>query len=211
MLSGPFFELPSMAVQYLKQAIRTYHGIFQENKLTGNELEEALYNALGYDPLLHGHLRWNSGSHNSKADIWIDQGFFATEKIFTISVKSGTLKQKGSQVQISGHRLSAANSNMNTINLMLRDRISDIMICFVHHQKLHTYEVFYIDAPIFDYPQSGDAWKAFISPKKGVVTSYSYTSPRGMFCEITPSQSWQIWWRIPMDLCRQGPTISYSH
>lgn len=204
----PLFELPPVAVKFLRDACRTFHGIWHENKITGNMLEELVARSLDYDPVLNAHVRWKSHSHNPRADIYLE----TPERTLGISIKSGNA-EKGrlrDMVTISGHRLGGAWGDINKINAMLRERVSDVVICFLHTPKQRCYESLYIDAPVFQYPTTADGWSAKVGNRNGRIAELVYVSEAGLRCSIKNRLSSQIWWTIPRTLCRQGPIIPYG-
>lgn len=203
MLARRCFELSPMSVNHLRDSFRAFHGHWYQTKLTADLLEEAVYNALGYDPLYAAGRIWTPRSHNPKADIRIETAHVT----LGLSIKSG--KDLGQMLQVSGHRLSQARENLNRINTLLCQRVSDVVLCFVHHKELRHYACWYIDASVFRYPQTAQAWTPKVSNKNGTTSEWHYTSPAGLQCSLKPAMSWQIWWTIPTLLCRPGPLISY--
>ena len=201
------FVLPPMAIQALKESCRTYHGIWRQTKLTAHHLEEAVAKALEYYGPYTGWIQWHPNSHNAKADICI----LAPDNPLQLSIKSGTAEARTQTIHLSGHRLSRAKEDMNTINRLLREMVSDVVVCFVHNEGHRCYECLYIDAEVFVYPQYATEWTAQMGAKQGKVAQYVYRSPAGLVSTIKPAMSWQIWWTIPRQLCRQGPRIDYGH
>jgi hypothetical protein len=203
----PLFTLPAIAVRHLGDFCRTYHGIWRKTKLTAHHLEEALVNALSYYEPYEHHLVWKSNSHSAKADIQIT----APTRV-GLSIKSGT-SGKGKyrdMLSVSGHRLTRAQGDLNTISTYLRELIPDVMLCFVHNATLRHYECLYIDAAVFLYPTDARQWVPQMGEKRGKVSQYLFTSPGGLIVSVKPPLSWQVWWTIPRKLCRQGPCISYA-
>ena len=138
MLTQHLFQLPPMAEKWLRDACRMFHGIWHSNKIAGSLLEEVVYRALAYDPILSGHLLWLPHSHNAKADIRIETAHLT----LGISIKSGKLGtgKDRDTIIVSGHRLSGAWGDINLINSKLRACISDVVLCFVHSAERQSYE-----------------------------------------------------------------------
>ena len=190
------FELSDIVTKTLKSKLQAYHGLFRHNKCEAKEIEELIATALDIDPEYAGAVEWKPGSHEPGSDIIIRKK--------TFSIKSGVIK-KGVLV-VSGNRLTRAKGDFNTINSLLKSYVSDYTICFVHDEETGTYQIIYIDASVFSYPNSAQSWVAKMGKKE--ISAYRWTPPSGLEVEIRPSMSWQVWWSIPTDLCRMGPLLT---
>lgn len=182
----------------LKDKFVGFHGILPRSHLTGGYLEDAVASSLNIDPELRDKVDWYPGSHNPKSDIILN------DKNIGISVKSGTI-DKGF-LKVSGNRLSKSNGDFNKINALLTEYVSDIMICFIYNN--FKYSIYYVDREYFVYPTSANFWKPIMGKRNGVVSEYLYNSPSGIIVKILPKLSWQVWWNIPLELCRVGFEIS---
>jgi len=182
----------------LKNSLTVYHGLFRQNKCEAKEMEELVASALDIDPMYTGKVDWKSGSHEPGSDIIIPNT--------KLSIKSGSIKNE--ILTISGNRLTKAKGNFNTINTLLRSYVSDVMICFVYEEKDDKYQVVYVDSSVFIYPDSAKDWVGVMSKKSGSITAWSWMPPNDMLVKITPSMSWQVWWHIPLKICRMGASIT---
>jgi hypothetical protein len=205
--TGALFTLSRMTERSLQERFQAFHGIFRKNKCTGSYVEEIAYRALTMDHELGERVAWSSGSHSAIADIRI----LAPSGDIGLSVKSGKpVKGHPDLIQIPGHRLSRAHGDLNLVNAILRKQVSDVVLCFLHNPLSEEYQIIYIDAPVFVYPTTSTGWHATIGHKNGRIAQYSWTSPHGLVAEIKPDLSWQIWWTIPLALCRIGSAIYYG-
>jgi hypothetical protein len=215
------FEIPKASVSRLENGLKMFHHLFKDNKCAATLIEELFVKSLRMDPKLKD-LTWKCGSHAQKADMTLPSGL-------TISVKSATIDKD--ILTMSGHRLTTNNGDFNKINASLKNNIADVMVCFLHDEKEGTYQVFYIDEDVFQYPNSARAWKPinkkvnlshYIAAKdstKGIAAAklkfiedinglrFGWNASNGMSATVTPKMSWQIWWHIPTNLCRVGPTL----
>jgi hypothetical protein len=183
----------------LQHKFIAFHGILPRSHLKGDYLEDAVASSLDTDPDLHNFIDWTPGSHNPYADI-----ILKNKNNFGISVKSGTITDN--ILKISGHRLGKVFGDFNKINRLLVDYKSDVTLCFVYSD--FKYVVYYIDQIVFSYPDSPLQWEPIMGKKNGKVSKYIYSSPEGLLVEILPDLSWQVWWSVPIILCRKGITIN---
>lgn len=192
------FEMSPITTTSLKTSLTVYHGLFRQNKCEAKEMEELVASALKIDPIYTDKVEWKSGSHEPGSDIIIPN--------IKLSIKSGTIKDE--TITISGNRLTKAKENFNIINSLLKSYVSDVMICFVYEKKDDTYQVIYVDSDVFIYPELASDWKNVMSKKSGNTTAWTWTPPNDMLVKITPSMSWQVWWHIPLKICRMGSLIT---
>lgn len=203
--SQNLFIMSRISKDMLTHDIQTFHGLFKSNKITGGYLEELMYRSIDIDPDYNGKVIWNSGSHAPGSDIVIYNDTNKKDKLISISVKSGTVTNNF--IEISGNRLSQCNSDMNCINGLLKKYISDVLIACSYNSESGLYNIIYIDRSIFNYPENGSGWIPKIGLKTGKISKYEYEQ-NGIISSITPSMSWQVWWKIPLCLCRIGLSIS---
>jgi hypothetical protein len=192
------FTLSQIAETVLSQKLIAFHGILPRSHMTAEYLEDAVSSSLDIDPDLHENVVWVPRSHTSKSDIVLKN-----RNNFGISVKSGSMRNN--MLKISGHRFSKANGDFNKINELLEMYLSDIMICFVYTNS--HYEIFYVDKSIFVYPVCAKEWTAVMGSKTGRPQKFVFVSANGLVVDIIPNLSWQVWWSIPIVLCRKGKII----
>jgi hypothetical protein len=182
----------------LTSKLISFHGILPRSHLTGGYLEDAVASSLDTDPDLHNFVDWTPGSHNPHADI-----ILKNKNNFGISVKSGTLNKE--ILKISGHRLGKVGGDFNKINKLLMEYRSDVTLCCVYND--FKYSIYYVDKDKFSYPNSSLDWEPIMGKRNGKVSKYVFRCVGDLIVEILPELSWQVWWSIPLLLCRKGIVI----
>ena len=197
------FVITHTSEKALRQKLLAFHGLFTENKCSGSLIEEVFVRSLDMESSYGESIEWASGSHNSGPDIVINKPVR-----ITLSVKSGTIQ--GNILLVSGHRMTTAKGDLNKINDILGSNVSDVVVCFVYSKANKSYQIVYVDATVFVYPNLASMWESKMSEKTGKIVRYIWTAPNGLVAEVTPSMSWQVWWKIPMTLCRNGSLIKVT-
>jgi hypothetical protein len=193
------FVLSQTSEISLISKLTSFHGILPRSHLTGGYLEDAVASSLDIDPQLHGFVSWKPGSHDPHADI-----ILKNKNDFGISVKSGTLDKE--ILKISGHRLGKVCGDFNKINKLLMEYRSNVTLCCVYNN--FKYSIYYIDKDNFLYPTSPLEWIPTMGKISGKIGKYVFKSQNNLVVEILPNLSWQVWWSIPLLLCRKGIVIN---
>lgn len=180
-------------LQKFKSDLSTYHKLFTGDRCGGWELEELLANAIKSDTTTNDHVIWTEAGHDDNADIVVKRN----DTKYPIQIKSGRISND--KLVLSGHRLGRFKGNMAEISDYINSRKANIIS--VPYKKIddekgrrHIYRLCYI--PI-EYLQgvSGKDWK-----KEPNRSTYKATNKHGVQFSISPSMSWQIWWRIPTSI-----------
>jgi len=191
------FELSKITVKTLASSLTMYHGLFQHNKCEAKEMEELVAKAIDMDPQYTGSVNWRSGSHEPGSDIVVGST--------KLSIKSGSIRKD--ILTVSGNRLTKARGDFNVINSLLKSYVSDVVICLVYTEIDGVYKVVYVDSSVFLYPSEAKCWLPAMSKKSGSISSYTWSPDNGLVVKVTPAMSWQVWWHIPIAICRVGPSI----
>lgn len=188
------YRLTDLMLQNLERDLRKFHELFQGGRCQAWQLEELIAKSINSDFKAKDKAYWQGNGHDIEADIIVGNN--------KISVKSGKIKnanKKNEKLILSGHRLGRFEGNLKEISKFLSSN-TYLLIAVPYdneeneHGKQHHYQLIYMDALLL---QPSD-WKAKYSkknPKK--ISKYECTNNKGVYCSISPSMSWQVWWEIP--------------
>lgn len=197
------FNFSTQSLTILENQLNNFHKLFKHNKCSSTYIEELIYNGLNADPNYHGLVKWKCNSHNPKEDILIE-----TSKPIYISVKSGTIYNN--TVTISGHRLGKHACDLESINTILKEYTCDVLTCFLYEEYNKNYKILYIDKDVFTYPILHTDWQQNMKKKENKISDYRYLSHNNVLTKIIPDMSWQVWWYIPIELCRFERSITIN-
>lgn len=164
----------SLFFSNMERNIKKFHSLFKYNKLSGIFLEEIISNSLQ-----HIKHEWTCNSHKSKYDINI----LRDDKDFTISVKSGMLK----------NNILTLSSFRTTKYKTLKGKLKFINN---HHSDI-----------ILSVPYVDDIYYMFVLPKSILKTDKTWTKVGNNYylkdnkvdMRIMHSMSDQLWYKIHLD------------
>ena len=161
----------------------------------GWELEELLVTAIQSDTQAQHNVFWQEAGHDDFADVRVR----TNGDVFPLQIKSGQIKgRRNRYLVLSGHRLGRFGGDMLQITRYLNSRNANI-IAVPYRQvdddrgRQHIYRVCYVDIRHIT-GLNVDSWV------QETASKYAQISNRGVIFSLHPSMSWQIWWRIPLDL-----------
>ena len=201
------YQLTARMEQALRQSLEKYHDLFNGGRCSGWELEELIYKSIQSDSTAGHHATWQEGGHDDKADIRVRVNGI----VHPLQIKSGEIKQvksgsvRSPHLVLSGHRLTRFRGDFEKITEYLKSNVSDILS--VPYRKVdddtgrhHTYQIVYIEG-FYLRQLSEDAWEQ--SGK-----SWKQTNQYGVIFTLSPSMSWQVWWRIPIESMTRSAEFS---
>lgn len=175
--------------QRLYQDLRKYHSLFTSKRCSGWELEELMVGAIKSDTQAQHHVRWKEAGHDDEADIFVR----TNGSEHPVQVKSGEIKSD--KLVLSGHRLGRFKGVLDKISNYLNEPAANIIA--VPYRRVdgnrgrqHIYRLAYIDRALLT-GLDGDGWQP-----RG--QSHTQRNEHGVEFTLSPSMSWQIWWRIPV-------------
>ncbi|MFL1781047.1 hypothetical protein ABSA28_00763 [Candidatus Hepatincolaceae symbiont of Richtersius coronifer] len=194
------YKLTDRMLQALEKDLRKFHELFQGGRCQAWQLEELIAKAIRSDFSKHEKVVWKGSGHDIGSDIIVNDKF-------EIQIKSGEVKKvklygiKEDFLILSGHRLGRFKSNLEEMTNFLNKNTYFLMAVPYQEKenelgKSHNYQILYIDTQILqieDYTK----WK---KPNE----SYYYINSKGVIFSISPSMSWQIWWRIPLRILMEN-------
>lgn len=188
-------------LQDLESSMRKFHDLFGGGRCDGWQLEELLVRAIKSDTQAQHNVYWQEGGHDDKADMRVR----TNGETHPLQIKSGRIQGKREpKLVLSGHRLTRFNGDFGYMTEYLNNRTANILS--VPYEQIndergrrHIYTVSYVDVERLRGLDT-DAW--IMNGK-----SYIQTNPAGVVSSLTPSMSWQIWWRIPIRLIHKTPPI----
>ena len=193
------YRLTPRMLQHFEQGLRKFHDLFSDGRCLGWQQEELIVGAIKADTQAQHHVFWKEGGHDDEADIRVR----TNGDVHPLHVKSG--KVAGGELTLSGHRLGRFNGDLPRITACLNANSANILT--VHYEKkddangrTHAYTVSYVDAKRLTGLKA-DKWEK-------VGASYRQTNAHGVEFTLSPSMSWQVWWRVPLSLVEKSPTIS---
>ena len=193
------YQLTPRMEQALQQNLEKYHNLFDGGRCSGWELEELVFKSIQSDSTAGHHATWKEGGHDDQADIHVR----ANGLVYPLQIKSGEIKQVRSggitspHLVLSGHRLGRFGGNFEDITEYLNGDRADFLS--VAYRKVddrqgrhHIYQIVYVEEQYL-HELDSDKWEQ--SGK-----SYKQTNDFGVIFTVSPSMSWQVWWRIPLSL-----------
>ena len=192
------YKMTPRMLQSLRRDLETYHRLFDGGRCSGWQLEELIVKAIKSDTQANHHVLWSEAGHDDVADITVHVNSVS----YQIQVKSGQIIQQN--LKLSGHRLGRYEGNLSKITNYLNSKSAHLLsIPYVkvddRSGRRHEYTVCYID---IKYLQgiTPDGWE-----KPGA--SYIQLNQYEVEFRLSPSMSWQIWWKIPLELIELSETF----
>lgn len=185
------FRLSPRMMQHLRSSLKRYHELFDGGRCQAWELEELLVKAMKADTTLNVRVSWQEAGHDDKADIIIEDDHTTHH----IQVKSGRLTK--STATISGNRLGRFDGDLEALTKYLQTNHSQMISVWYRQMedtggREHQYMVTYLD-PAHLRDVDPDAWTH-------LGAAYLQTNVSGIEFSLRPSMSWQIWWKVPLEL-----------
>lgn len=184
------YRLTPRMLQHFEQGLRRFHDLFSGGRCLGWQQEELIVGAIKADTQAQHHVFWKEGGHDDEADIQVR----TNGDVHPLQIKSG--KVSGGKLALSGHRLGRFNGDLRRITDYLNANSANILT--VPYEQIdddngrtHIYTVSYVDVHHLTGLRA-DKWV-----KRGA--SYRQTNSYGVEFSLSPSMSWQIWWRVPLD------------
>lgn len=180
-------------LQHLKRNLESYHELFDGGRCSGWELEELVVKAIKSDTQAQHQVYWKEAGHDDKADILVR----TNGQEHSIQIKSGEVK--ANRLVLSGHRFGRFNGDLNQITRYLAAK-TDNMLSIAYERvdddrgRQHIYQVSYVRINTIKPDKTG--WD-----KKG--KSIFQLNRFDVRLSLHPTMSWQIWWRIPIELVEQ--------
>lgn len=160
--------------------------------INSDRWEEVIYVVLKY---MNFNPRWNLGSHQPGADIWI--------KEFSISAKSGNLSN--GVLSISSYRLTRFENLKQMIAFIDNDseKNYDIHLCCarIDNEYQRVYKVFVLENNIFKAKDL--TWGEMQGVRTSGITGWRGVHQNGVVVEIRKKMSNQLWINYPLRLCNQ--------
>ena len=164
------YRLSQQNKKRIQSLLKEYHKLFPNLKCKGECLEHIVAKAIGGEVL---------GGHDKHSDIKVNG--------FDVQIKSGEIRKD--ILTISGHRLTRFKEDFNGINTFLSS-IETIIISVPTKKKTFDYLIFEIDPELL---KPSKEWT-----QKG--KSFYQVNSNNVKLSISPSMSWQIWWKIPLEI-----------
>lgn len=162
------YKLSKKDKDKIHKLLDQYHKLFPNLKCKGDCLEHIVAKAL------NGQVK---GGHDKETDIVI--------KGVGIQIKSGEIKDE--ILTISGHRLTRFGKDFKKIDTFLKST-NPIIVSVPAKKDTFEYSIYEINSALL---KPTGTWA-----KKG--KSYYQTNKSNVQLSISPSMSWQIWWKIPI-------------
>ena len=164
------YKLSKKDKERIQSLLKEYHKLFPNLKCKGECLEHIVAKAIGGEVL---------GGHDKHSDIKIKNHF--------IQIKSGEIN-KGI-LTISGHRLTRFKNDFTKINEFLSS-VESVIISVPTKKKIFDYLIYEIDPCLL---KPSKLWN-----KKG--KSFYQVNKKNVTLTISPSMSWQVWWKVPIEI-----------
>ncbi len=195
------YRLTPRMIQRLRKYLEDYHRLFTGGRCSDWQLEELIVRAIRSDTQANHHVMWRERGHDSKADIRVR----TNGTIHDIQIKSGTISKRPPQkLEISGHRLGRYKGDLVAITKYLQSKTADFL-CVPYkqidgeHGLTRYYSLAYLAIEhLRDINPNG--WNK-------IGSSYKQTNRHGILFSIISSLSWQIWWKIPVELANMTKPI----
>ena len=198
------YQLTPRMQQALQQSLKKYHELFDGGRCSGWELEELIYKSIQSDNTAGHHATWKEGGHDDQADVRVR----VNGEKYPLQIKSGEIKQIKSgderkpHLVLSGHRMTRFKGDFKAITEYLNEERADFLS--VPYRKVdddtgrhHIYRIVYVEG-IYLRQLNPDQWEK-------VKSSWRQVNPYGVIFTVSPSMSWQVWWRIPLSLVHHSP------
>ena len=192
------YKMTARMMQHFEADLKQYHTLFDGDRCSGWELEELIVRAIRSDTTAQHQPRWKEAGHDDKADILVR----TNGEEHPIQIKSGTIQKN--RLVISGHRLGKFEGDLREISAYL-NRATAHILAIPYQQtnddlgRHHQYRI--CSVPVWVLHQvNKDGWE-----KKG--KQYIQISKEGIEYSLRPSMSWQIWWKIPIELITVEKTL----
>ena len=202
------YQLTPRMQQALRQNLEKYHDLFDGGRCSGWQLEELIYKSIQSDNTAGHHATWKEGGHDDQADIRVR----VNNEIYPLQIKSGEIKQIKSgnerkpHLVLSGHRMTRFKSDFKAITEYLNEERADFLS--IPYRKVddetgrhHTYQIVYVEGMYLRH-LNPDQWERVGS------SSWKQINPYGVIFTVSPSMSWQVWWRIPLSLVNHSIEFS---
>ena len=193
--------------QTLRQNLEKYHDLFDGGRCSGWQLEELIYKSIRLDNIADHHPTWKEGGHDDQADIRVR----VNGEIYPLQIKSGEIKQikfgdeRKPYLVLSGHRMTRFKGDFRAITEYLNEDRADFLS--VPYRKVdddtgrhHVYQIVYVEG-MYLRQLNLDQWEK-------VGASWKQINPYNVIFTVTPSMSWQVWWRIPLSLVHRSEEFS---
>ena len=195
------YHLTPRMLQRFERDLGKYHDLFSGGRCQGWEQEELIVNAIKADTTAQHHVQWQEAGHDDKADIRVR----TNGETYPIQIKSGQVKQQ--HLVLSGHRLGRFKGDMKKITDYLRSSTANIIAVAYEQQnddygRRHIYQVSYVSIHMLKDLATSE-WE-----RKG--QNFEQLNSFGVRFNIYRSMSWQIWWRIPLDLVAQEEPFTFT-
>jgi len=192
------YKLTPRMLQRFKNDLIRYHELFSGGRCSAWEQEELIVNAIKSDTQAQHHVLWSEAGHDDKADITVK----TNDEDYLIQIKSG--KVTGNYLNLSGHRLGRFNANFEDITDYLNKNKANIITVPYRlvdgaQGRAHIYEVCYINVKHLTGLKASN-WNT-----KG--KSFEQINDDGVIFKLSPSMSWQIWWKVPLPLLTRTAEI----
>lgn len=185
------YRLTPRMEQRLRQDLRKFHDLFTGGRCADWQLEELLVAAIKSDTQAQHHVKWREAGHDDKEDILV----IINGKESSVQIKSGKINEKRGVLTLSGYRLGRFGEDLKKITAYLNSRTSDFIA--VPYKKVdgdrgrqHVYQIVYVPIGALTSVDSG-AWEQH-------GKQWRTSNQSGTLLSLSPSLSWQIWWKIPL-------------
>ena len=196
------YRMTPLMRQDLRNKLRKYHTLFNYSRCQAWQLEELIVKAINSDIYANHSVIWSPSGHNVDWDISV----MANDIKYPIQIKSGQTTAK--HLILSGHRLGRFKGDFTAISDYLNSKTDNIISVSYNCRNddngmYHDYCVRHINHYVLADVES-DKWV-----KKG--KSYYQENKHGTKLSISPSMSWQVWWRIPLEKIVESDSFSIEN
>ncbi len=198
------YRLTPRMQRNLRQYLKKYHDLFDGGRCSGWKLEELIYKSIQSDNTAGHHATWKEGGHDDQADIRVK----VNGEIYPLQIKSGEIKQiksagkKKPYLVLSGHRITRFKGDFKAITEYLNEERADLLS--MPYRKVddengrhHNYRIVYVEGRYLRQ-LNPDHWEK-------AKSSWKQINRYGVDFTVSPSMSWQVWWRIPLSLVHHSP------
>lgn len=193
------YRLTARMVQAFRKNLEKYHELFSGGRCSGWELEELIFKSIQSDNVAQHNAFWREGGHDDLADIQAVVGGMR----YNLQIKSGAIKAK--KLELSGYRLGRFEGSMPAITQYLNSIDSEVISVPCKRVdddegRRFVYQIVYVRREHLRGLRA-EAWT-----QKG--KSWKQENAYGVQFSISPSMSWQTWWRIPVSLLAETHEFS---